>query len=640
MDGGIYKCLYHSDGIRRLADSVELLIRDPSFSKPVLSLEPMEEITIGQRVTMYCETQGEVKRFYLQKDDSQDWSIHSDMNVFTISYVSKKDAGRYSCSYTSVRQPYLLSEPSNPVELLLTGKGTNSTWTHLNHNDEPSFRVMKKRWVATPARYGDNHTAVIHLFFPGYPITKEENVPEERIFHPPHIHMSPSWIVSLGENVTISCWVHLDCWLDFFLHKDGVKINTTSGGYKRKALFHISDVTRKDGGTYSCHYRMPLKIYWSEHSNSVELFVLDPSLPKPTISPIGMSTIGENATIQCQSQSPIAGFYLQKDEDQLDHKHMETNGIWGSYTISNISRANGGSYRCRYSSESEPFVISEPSDPVKLLLEDPNLPIPVISIYPSSFVSLGHSVTIQCKTEEGSEKFLLHKAGDPKPRFLTSPKSNEGELALNISWEDKGSYRCSYRPQSNLFLHSRHSSPLQLPATDHSLPKPNITLSHDTEVILGSNVTINCRSNVTAVRFYFQKYGVAKPVQLIQNNGTLAKFSISNASREHLGSYSCTYSTLPDWFAISESSNKVELQLTDPGLAKPTISLNPRWPLPLGGNVTLNCQGRGVQFKFYKHIENFVPQLLENNLDAAHLVISNLSKDDARGYSWTAINWK
>ncbi|XP_053217742.1 immunoglobulin superfamily member 1-like isoform X1 [Podarcis raffonei] len=474
---------------------------------------------------------------------------------------------------------------------------------------------------------------VLFILFFGYPITKEENVPEERIFHPPHIHMSPSWIVSLGGNVTISCWVHLDCWLDFFLHKDGVKINTTSGGYKRKALFHISDVTRKDGGTYSCHYRMPLKTYRSEHSNSVELFVLDPSLPKPTISPIGMSAIEKNATIQCQSQSPIAGFYLQKDEDQMDHKHMETNGTRGSYTISNISQADGGGYRCRYSSESEPFVISEPSDPVELLLEDPKLPIPVISIYPSSFVSLGHSVTIQCKTEERSAKFFLHKAGDPKPRFLTSPKSNEGELSLNISWEDKGSYRCSYIPQSNLFLHSCHSSPLQLPATDHRLPKPSITLSHDEEVTLGSNVTIDCRSNATAVRFYFQKYGVAKPVQLIQNNGTVAKFSISNASWEHSGYYSCTYSTLPDCFAISEPSDEVELQLTDPDLARPTISLSPRGPLPLGGNVTLNCQGQGVRFKFYRHRENFVPQLLKNNLDGAHLIISNLSRDDAVGYS-------
>ncbi|CAI5790772.1 immunoglobulin superfamily member 1-like [Podarcis lilfordi] len=474
---------------------------------------------------------------------------------------------------------------------------------------------------------------VLLILFFGYPITKEEIVSEERIFHPPHIHMSPSWIVSLGGNVTISCWVHLDCWLDFFLHKDGVKINTTRGGYKRKALFHISDVTRKDGGTYSCHYRMPLKTYQSEHSNSVELFILDPSLPKPTISPIRMSAIEKNATIQCQSQSPIAGFYLQKDEDQMDHKHMETNGTRGSYTISNISRADGGGYRCHYSSESEPFVISEPSDPVELLLEDPSLPIPVISIYPSSFVSLGHSATIQCKTEEESAKFSLHKAGDPKPRFLTSPKSNEGELSLNISWEDKGSYRCSYIPQSNLFLHSRHSSPLQLPATDHSLPKPSISLSHDEEVTLGSNVTIDCRSNATAVRFYFQKYGVAKPVQLIQNNGTVAKFSISNASWEHSGYYSCTYSTLPDCFAISEPSDEVELQLTDPDLARPTISLSPRGPLPLGGNVTLNCQGQGVRFKFYRRRDNFVPQLLKNNVDGAHLVISNLSRDDAVGYS-------
>ncbi|CAI5790775.1 immunoglobulin superfamily member 1-like [Podarcis lilfordi] len=70
MDGGMYTCqnvFSDRSSPEEEPRDFTLLIRDPSFPKPVLSLEPMEEITIGQRVTMHCGTQGEVKRSYSAK---------------------------------------------------------------------------------------------------------------------------------------------------------------------------------------------------------------------------------------------------------------------------------------------------------------------------------------------------------------------------------------------------------------------------------------------------------------------------------------------------------------------------------------------------------------------------------------------
>uniref|UniRef100_A0A670K3Y5 Ig-like domain-containing protein n=1 Tax=Podarcis muralis TaxID=64176 RepID=A0A670K3Y5_PODMU len=376
----------------------------------------------------------------------------------------------------------------------------------------------------------------------------------------PNISLIPGYIAQLGSKVTIQCSAQGQS-KRFYLHKAedkrNLQIAVTNEDRKN---FSINKMNWEHGGSFYCSYTEPSQFFTSsEASDRVELFVLDPNLYIPTISmsPSNLVAFGEQVTIRCETGKEAMMFYLHKDGDPSLNWTMETELYHGTLSIHNVSWDNKGSYSCSYVAEKRPKALSLQSDPTELLISgkvSDLLPIPVMSIYPSSFVSLGHSVTIQCKTEERSAKFFLHKAGDPKPRFLTSPKSNEGELSLNISWEDKGSYRCSYIPQSNLFLHSRHSSPLQLPATG--------VLSHDEEVTLGSNVTIDCRSNGTAVRFYFQKYGVAKPVQLIQKNGTVAKFSISNASWEHSGYYSCTYSALPDCFAISEPSDEVELQLT------------------------------------------------------------------------------
>uniref|UniRef100_A0A670K676 Ig-like domain-containing protein n=1 Tax=Podarcis muralis TaxID=64176 RepID=A0A670K676_PODMU len=164
------------------------------------------------------------------------------------------------------------------------------------------------------------------------------------------------------------------------------------------------------------------------------------------------------------------------------------------------------------------------------------------------------------------------------------------------------------------------------------LPKPSISLSHDEEVTLGSNVTIDCRSNGTAVRFYFQKYGVAKPVQLIQKNGTVAKFSISNASWEHSGYYSCTYSALPDCFAISEPSDEVELQLT--GKKNLVLHASPVYP---GTKVTIHCQSQDIAAAFYfkKDTDQMVPTAISNNGAMAIFDISNIKPAHAGNYICT-----
>uniref|UniRef100_A0A670JZ34 Ig-like domain-containing protein n=1 Tax=Podarcis muralis TaxID=64176 RepID=A0A670JZ34_PODMU len=285
----------------------------PHFPKPVLSLETMKEITTGQRVTMLCGTQGEVKRFYLQKDNFHDWSIHSDMNMFTISDVSNKDAGRYSCSYTSVRQPYLLSEPSNPVKLLLTGK---------------------------------------------------ENTAQ------PNISLIPGYIAQLGSKVTIQCSAQGQS-KRFYLHKTGkqmplqvIEINGTMG------TFFMKDANLEDGGNYSCRYSAKEKPFIiSEPSDLVTIKITDPDLPRPSISfhPSPMPQLGENITIQCSVNNSYKAWYLYKDDGKKELQSVEASSSDAVFLIKNVSEADGGSYYCNYRPQSGSF-ISEASNIVDLYL--------------------------------------------------------------------------------------------------------------------------------------------------------------------------------------------------------------------------------------------------------------------------------
>ncbi|XP_053216139.1 leukocyte immunoglobulin-like receptor subfamily A member 3 [Podarcis raffonei] len=405
-DAGIYKCLYNFAGIRQVTDPFELLIRDPSFPKPVLSLEPMDEITIGQRVTMRCGTQGEVKRFYLQKDNFQDWSIHSDMNMFTISDVSNKDAGRYSCSYTSVRQPYLLSEPSNSVELLLT--------------DPQLLR--------------------------------------------PTISISPTRPLKVGENITITCAFPETPAL-VYLHKAGESTKTVQDSNARVTKFYLRKITLEGKGNYCCSWaqsRSPFLV--SKCSNWVELLVSDPYFPRPIISlgPTELVAFGGNVTFQCQSKKFSTRFYSQKSGEEMLQPCLGTDETTAQCFVSNVDQAHTGEYSCRYS-ESKPFIISKTSELVRLLMTDQNIARPNISLIPGYIAQLGSKVTIQCSAQGQSKRFYLHKAEDKKNLQIAVTNEDRKNFSINkMDWEHGGSFYCSYTEPSQFFTSSETSDRVEL----------------------------------------------------------------------------------------------------------------------------------------------------------------------------------
>ncbi|XP_053120285.1 leukocyte immunoglobulin-like receptor subfamily A member 4 [Hemicordylus capensis] len=513
--GGRYRCRYKPPSgffISNTSDDLELFVADPYYEKPTLSLQPMEVAVLGGNVTFHCRSRYSAKGFcFLMSAYTTtplSMVIASEDNFFIIRNASWEYRGKFYCRCRHTEFTYVLSEPSNSVALL----------------------------IAAPdlAR--------------------------------PKISVIPSRMAVLGSSITIQCWVEGPSW-SFSLHKTGGKATSQlmkpGGGTAR---FFISSVSQDDGGSYTCSYRPPTgEFISSETSDVLELFVLDPNRPTIFLSPTGQITFGENATFHCQTPQKAVRFYLKKAGDQMSQELMKTNETLAKLTISNVNWKSGGRYSCRYGLSLNPFFISKPSEPVELLITDPDLPRPNISLNSDWVAVLGSNVTIQCWAKGPIQVFYLHKPRGQIISHLAVPEGDAEKFIISrVVLEDRGSYRCSYRPSTELFTASETSyDDVKLLVLDPSLPRPAISISPSGSVILGERVSIYCRIQDGPANFYLHKVGDPTVKWHMKPDFDVGELSISNVSWEHQGIYMCSYAFEERPFLFSAPSEPLELLVSD-----------------------------------------------------------------------------
>ncbi|XP_074926855.1 T-cell-interacting, activating receptor on myeloid cells protein 1-like [Chelonoidis abingdonii] len=192
--------------------------------------------------------------------------------------------------------------------------------------------------------------------------------------------LSPSWGVPLGGAVTVRCCGQNQS-LQFVLNKEGRHVQSVNSDFL--ALFHINNVSQEHGGSYSCSYHSQSEpSAMSDPSDLMELVVRDPSLLRPSISlsPTGVTALGADATIRCQGQRRDGRFFLHKAGDLNPQRHMDPAGARAEFHIPTMGQQHGGNYSCSYQSRSEPFISSQPSNPVELVVAEPSYPKPSISL--------------------------------------------------------------------------------------------------------------------------------------------------------------------------------------------------------------------------------------------------------------------
>ncbi|XP_026502035.1 leukocyte immunoglobulin-like receptor subfamily A member 2 [Terrapene carolina triunguis] len=135
-DGGSYTCDYRSiteqNRTSHPSDPVEIIVADPSYPKPNISLIPSGGVSLGRWVTIRCWGQHQGMRFVLNKEGRHFPPVDSDRfgAVFSFSIVCQEDGGTYSCSYHSRSEPFAVSYPSDPMELVV--RAAPPDFTHAN----------------------------------------------------------------------------------------------------------------------------------------------------------------------------------------------------------------------------------------------------------------------------------------------------------------------------------------------------------------------------------------------------------------------------------------------------------------------------------------------------------------------------
>ncbi|XP_065776885.1 leukocyte immunoglobulin-like receptor subfamily A member 6 isoform X1 [Muntiacus reevesi] len=332
---GRYWCYYlRGTCWSELSDRLELVVTGPS-GKPSLSALPSPAVTSGGNVTLQCDSHQGFNRFLLTKEGEDESSRTLDgqrspdgqtQALFPVGPVSPGHGWTFRCYGFNRDTPRVWSAPSDPLELLVSGL-----------SGKPS------------------------LLTPQGPV------------------------VTSGQNLTLQCRSDVG-YARFALSKEGGRDLPQRPARRvqvglSQADFPLGPVGAVHGGRYRCYGGHRLSSEWSAHSDPLELLVAGegpagllrdrPSLsawPGPSVA------AGESVTLLCQSGDRTVTFLLSQEGAahrplRLPAQH-QGGRFQAEFSLSPVSSAHGGTYRCYRALSTEPHLLSRPSEPLALLVSD------------------------------------------------------------------------------------------------------------------------------------------------------------------------------------------------------------------------------------------------------------------------------
>nr|QDQ46520.1 leukocyte immunoglobulin-like receptor subfamily B member 3 [Camelus bactrianus] len=325
---GRYHCYhYSSTGWSQDSDPLELVMTG-AYSKPSLSALPSPVVTSGGNVTLRCGSWQGFDRFILTKEgedkpsgalDAQPQPSGQTQALFPVGPVTLSPRWTFRCYGCYRSKPQVCSSLSDPLELLISGV-----------SGEPS------------------------LLSPQGPV------------------------VALGQNLTLQC--HSDVGYErYALFKEGEQDLPQRPGRQPQAGLSQADfprglVIRSDGGRYRCYGRHNLSSEWSAPSDPLDILVAGQLHDTPALSvqPGPTVALGESVTLLCQSRLSRDTFLLSKEGAAHPPLRLRSKFQGGQYqaefSLSPVTAAHRGTYRCYSSLSSDPYLLSFPSYPLELLV--------------------------------------------------------------------------------------------------------------------------------------------------------------------------------------------------------------------------------------------------------------------------------
>ncbi|XP_054566764.1 leukocyte immunoglobulin-like receptor subfamily A member 6 isoform X2 [Eptesicus fuscus] len=329
-DAGRYYCYYiRFTGWSKFSDPLHLVVTG-AYSKPNLSALPSPVVTSGGNVTLQCGSGQGFHRFLLTKegDHRLSWALDSQPQpsgqfqaLFPVGPVTHSNRWTFRCYGCYRDRPHVWSHPSDPLELLVSGE----SW-------KPSLLSQQGSIVAS------------------------------------------------GQSLILQC--RSDVGYDrFALHKEGeldlfqsLVLQPQAG--LSQAHFPLGTVSSSHGGRYRCYGGYNLSSEWSAPSDPLDILVAGHLPDRPSLSVvvhIGPRVASEGmVTLRCQSQSLRDTFLLAKEgaadpPSRLRSEHRAQQ-YQAQFSLSPVTSAHRGTYRCYSSHSSSPFLLSLPSEPLELLV--------------------------------------------------------------------------------------------------------------------------------------------------------------------------------------------------------------------------------------------------------------------------------
>ncbi|XP_053518547.1 LOW QUALITY PROTEIN: leukocyte immunoglobulin-like receptor subfamily A member 6, partial [Artibeus jamaicensis] len=390
----------------------------------------------------------------------------------------------------------------------------------------------------------------------------------------PTLWAEPDAITRLRSSVTIWCQGTLQA-IEFRLDKDG-----SPQPWRRqkplypgdKVKFSITHMTEHDAGKYHCSYVSLTG--WSERSDPLEL-VLTGSYyySKPSLSalPSPVVTSGGNVTLQCGSWEKFNRFILTKEgEDRLswtlDSQQHPSGESQARFSVGPVIPSHRWTFRCYGCYRNRPQVWSQPSDALELLVSGSSRK-PSLLTQQGPIVGSGQSLTLQCLSNIGYDRFALSKTGGQDLPQITDlqPKAGLSQAKFHldtVNGSHGGQYRC-YGGHSLSSEWSAPSDPLDILVAGWLPDRPSLSVQPGPTVASGENVTLLCQSQSPRDTFLLTKEGAASPPLRLRSQSRAqqhqAEFSMGPVTSAHGGTYRCYSANHDRPYLLSQPSDPLEL---------------------------------------------------------------------------------
>ncbi|KAM9500837.1 cell adhesion molecule CEACAM5-like [Clarias gariepinus] len=457
-----------------LSDPVTVTVRE--IPKPVVSIDPDNQVYRGETVTLRCDIQDE-QISYWNYSWNKDGSGVSSEQEYRISSAEMTHTGKCTCrgrerggshsSHTSDAVTLTVSEKRKPKitsdlkEAALTGNSVTLTCTlKLQSNgwkfywikdtqstktetETPSYTIRSVS-VSDGGQYRCRAGRGNPVYYTHYSDALWVNVTE---LPKAVVTIKPENRVFRGERVTLRCEIQGggDTEWTYSWYKN----DYTQNPYRLLQNFSLSSVRNDNGGKYTCRGRRSSDSQSSEISDALTLTVSDPAETVVSVSPLSWLTEGDSVTLSCEVKHSSTGWTFswytdvpyRDSQGSLRYRTAllsdSSRGSGGSYTLSPVTLNHTGVYMCR-AERGEPVFHTHYSKPQALWITDGD----VILESPVHPVTEGNPLTLRCLYHNTN---ISDSGADFYKDDSVLQKQTTGEMTISsVSKSDEGFYHCTH----------------------------------------------------------------------------------------------------------------------------------------------------------------------------------------------------